>query len=409
MSQPNVPATSGPDTTPAWDEQNEGRAGVAEWSRRRDTILTVLLWAVVIGIVLWLLSHLIDVVLLVVISAIIAFALDPITTWLSRFLPRFLAILIVYVLALAALGALAYLVVSASVTELSSLVVQIRHFVSNGPHGAPSPLEGRLTELGISKQQIDSFTLQIAGQAQSALPLIGQVVNSLITVVLDGVLILVLSVYFLVNGERTSKWLISNSPLSYRTRVSFLITTVQRVVGGYIRGQLFLSTMIGALVGFGMFILQVPYATLLGLLAFVLEFIPTVGTLTSGVICVLVAATQSWLLALIVAAYFAVVHVLDGYVVAPRVLGRAVGLHPAVSIVALVAGAELFGIWGAVFAAPLAGLIQVLLTVAWHEWRELHPRQFPEVFGPTVIPVTTAESSTQAGPAPGTGALTVDD
>ena len=391
MSQPDseLSTISQSSVTPALEGGGDEINDAARWGRRRDTILTVLLWAVAIGIVLWVLSHVIQVVLLLAISAIIALALEPLTTLLGRALPRFLAVLVVYVVALAALGALGYLVISAGISELGSLIVQMQHFVANGPNGTPSPLVRRLTELGISQQQIDSFTVQIAGQAQTALPLLGGLVNSLITVLLDTVLILVLSVYLLVNGERSAKWVLANAPLSYRTRVSFLISTVQRVIGGYIRGQLFLSTLIGTLVGLGMFVLQVPYAILLGLLAFVLEFIPTVGTLTSGVICVLVAATQSWLLALIVLGYFVVIHVLDGYIIAPRVLGRAVGLHPAVSIVALVAGAELFGIWGAIFAAPLAGLIQVFLSVAWKEWRELHPRQFPEVFAPSVGPVTT--------------------
>ena len=133
----------------------------------------------------------------------------------------------------------------------------------------------------------------------------------------------------------------------------------------------------------------------LGLLAFTLEFIPTVGTLTSGVVCVLVAATQSWLLALLVLAYFVVIHVLEGYIVAPRVLGKAVGLHPAISIIALVAGADLFGLWGAIFAAPLAGLLQVLLAATWQAWREQNPRQFPDVFVPAVVPVTTAEAQAE--------------
>jgi predicted PurR-regulated permease PerM len=372
-------------------ESNGGGTGAA-WAQRRDTILTVLLWGVAFWIVLWILSHVVQVVLLLAVSAIVAFALEPVATVLGRFVPRFLAILIVYILALAALSALGYLVVSAGITELGSLTTQIRDFLSSGPHGAPSPLVQKLVQLGISQTQIDSFTLQIAGQAQSALPLLGELVNGLISVVIDGVLVLVLSVYLLVNGDRASKWLLANAPLTQKARVAFLIHTVQRVLGGYIRGQLFLSTFIGTLVGLGMFVMGVPYALLLGLLAFVLEFIPTIGTLTSGVVCILVAATQNWLLALVVAAYFVIIHVLDGYIVAPRVLGRAVGLHPAVSIIALVAGAELFGIWGAVFAAPLAGLIQVLLSSAWQEWRELHPRQFPDESGATLVPATTAKT-----------------
>ncbi len=104
------------------------------------------------------------------------------------------------------------------------------------------------------------------------------------------------------------------------------------------------------------------------------------------------AATQSWLLALVVLIYFLVVHILEGYIVAPRILGKAVGLHPAISIIALVAGADLFGLWGALLAAPLAGLLQVLLAATWNAWRKQNPRQFPEVFGPAIVPVTTAEA-----------------
>jgi predicted PurR-regulated permease PerM len=367
-------------------------SAASEWAVRRDAILTPLLWVFLIGIILWVLSHVMRVVLLLAISGIIAFALDPVAKFLSRFLPRFLAIVIVYILVLGALGGLGYLVVSAAITEVSSLTTQVHDFVSSGPSGAPSPLVKNLLALGISQQQINGFTNQIISQAQSAVPLLGQFLNGTLNILIDIVLVLVLSIYLLADGERAGKWMRANAPLRYRVRVTFLINTIQRVIGGYIRGQLFLSSVIGLLVGLGMFLLQVPYAILLGLLAFALEFIPTVGTLTSGVVCILVAATQSWLLALLVLAYFVVVHVLEGYILAPRVLGKAVGLHPAISIMALVAGADLFGIWGAIFAAPLAGLIQVLLATAWREWRELHPQQFPEVFGPALVPVTTAQA-----------------
>ena len=80
-------------------------------------------------------------------------------------------------------------------------------------------------------------------------------------------------------------------PTHQQGRVRFLLHTLERVVGGYIRGQLILSTFIGVVVGIGMALFHVPYAVLLGVLAFVLEFIPVLGTLTSGAICVLIALT----------------------------------------------------------------------------------------------------------------------
>ncbi len=393
-----LPAQAIPDSQPSANG-NQLLVIPDEWARFRDIIATILLWTLAGGIVFWLLSHVGRVILLLVISGLIAFALAPLTKLLSRFLPRPLAIILVYCAMLGALGGLGYLVISAALSEGALLIYQVHAFLSSGLHGAPSPLVAKLTELGISQQQIDGLTSQLESQAQMAVPLIGQFVNDTLSLVIDIVLVLVLSVYLLVDGARFGGWLRTNSPVKQRSGVVFLITSVQTVVGGYIRGQLILSTLIGLLVGLGMLALHVPFAILLGLLAFVLEFIPTVGTLTSGVVCVLVAATQSWLLALLVLAYFVVIHVLDGYIVAPRVLGKAVGLHPAISIIALVAGADLFGLWGAVFAAPVAGLLQVLLAALWQAWREQNPRQFAEIIVPALVPVTTAEARGETPPA----------
>src|SRR6266516_4128957 len=165
-------------------------------------------------------------------------------------------------------------------------------------------------------------------------------------------------------------------PTAQQGSTQFFLATLQRIVGGYIRGQLLLCTLIGVLVGVGMQVIGVPYALLLGVLAFVFEFVPVLGTLFSGALCVLLALTKGWVIALIVLAYFVVVHVIEGDVVGPRIVGKAIGLHPVVSLAALVAGAELFGIWGSLFAAPIAGVIQVLLTSVWFHWREMHLEYF---------------------------------
>ncbi len=123
------------------------------------------------------------------------------------------------------------------------------------------------------------------------------------------------------------------------------------------------------LVGVGMLVLRVPYAALLGVLAFFMEFIPIVGVIISGAVCVLLALFQGWLTAVLVLAYFAVVRVIEGGMVGPRVMGKAVGIHPVTALLALVAGSELFGFWGALFGAPLAGLLQPIGTAVWREVR----------------------------------------
>jgi predicted PurR-regulated permease PerM len=203
-------------------------------------------------------------------------------------------------------------------------------------------------------------------------------IRGIFNFILDTIIVAVVSIYMLIDGERITSWLRNNMPSTQQHRMNFLLETLQRIVGGYIRGQLFLSVMIGVLVGVGMFVLGVPYAVLLGVLAFILSFVPIIGTFISGAICVLLALTKGWIIAVIVLIYFIGVHVFEGDLVGPRVVGKAVGLHPIVSLTALIAGSELFGIWGALFASPVAGILQALLVSFWAEWKATHPEQFQQ-------------------------------
>jgi predicted PurR-regulated permease PerM len=105
---------------------------------------------------------------------------------------------------------------------------------------------------------------------------------------------------------------------------------------------------------------------------------------------------QTWILAIIVLLYFVALHFIESHIVGPRVVGRAVGLHPIISIVALVAGTELFGILGALFVVPVVGVIQAIIIWLWREWRASHPDQFP---GKPVV--VEGKGNEEAAPAAG--------
>lgn len=350
------------------------------WAHRRDVAITLFLWGILAVAAVWAASYIVGPLLIIVLAAFLAYAVAPITRRLARRIPLPLAIALVYLALVGLVSGVGYLLVSNAITELSSLATQITHLLTPGYPGAPTPLTQQLEHLGLSQIQIQDLSQraiqQLQNAAQNALPLLGGMVNGLATALLDVVLVLVLSIYFLVAWPRFLEWLTQSAPIKQRGRLAFVLVTLQRVIGGYLRGQLILSTLVGVLVGGGMYLLHVPYALLLGVLAFLLEFIPILGTLTSGMICILVALTQGWPIALLVLGYFVVIHILEGYVVAPRVLAKAVGLHPAISIIALLVGAQILGIWGALFAAPLVGFIQVLFTATWVEWRHDHLSQF---------------------------------
>ncbi len=349
---------------------------IARWMRRVGLPLAILAWTGVALLILWLAGHVIQTLLLLTFAALFAYALAPAVKLLERVMPRFLAILLVYLVVLGALGVLLYLIVSTAIAQVISLSDYVRFLLTPGKGGQLTPLEQTLRSLGLSQSQIasarDQVVASIEGFAGSVIPLL----TGLVGAVLDVVLVAVISIYLLAGGARVSDWLRRNMPQQQQGHIKLLLDTLQRVVGGYIRGQLLLCGLIGLLVGVGMQVIGVPYALLLGVLAFVLEFIPVLGTLVSGAICVLLALTKGWVIALIVLVYFVVVHVIEGDVVGPRIVGKAVGLHPVVSLAALIAGAELFGITGALFASPVAGVLQALLVAIWTEWRETHPKEF---------------------------------
>ena len=346
------------------------------WIERRNIAFTIVCWLFLAVAALWVVAHIIHALLILVVACLLAYALYPLVERLRRWIPRPLALALVYLALLVVFVTFGYFVISSAATQLVLLAAQIRILLSPSAGGGQSPLLALLHTWGISQQQIDDARAQLLDLLQTWTGQIVPVLSGIVNGVLDTVLVIVISVYLLIDGARVATWANTRTPLPVQGRIQSFLATLQRVIGGYIRGQFLLSTLIGVLVGVGMLLFRVPYAVLLGVMAFVLEFIPIIGTLTSGVICVLIALTQGWLVALLVLLYFVGVHIIEGDVVGPRIVGQAIGLHPVVSIVALVVGADLFGIWGALLAAPLAGVAQAVLIDAWVEWRKQHPEQF---------------------------------
>ncbi len=351
-------------------------APTSVWARRRDIPIAILAWTALAAVILWGAGHIASTILLLVLAALLAYALAPGVKLLERVMPRFLAILIMYIVVLGVVSLLIYFVVSTAVQQVGTLSTFAQYWLTPKSNGQLTPLEQFLQSFGISQSQIVTVRNQIIssveGIASSTIPLL----TGFFSFLLDVVVVAVLSIYFLIDGSRITTWFRTNMPQA--AQANFLLDTLQRVVGGYIRGQVLLSLLIGILVGGGLTVFHVPYALLLGVLAFILEFIPILGTLVSGLICTVIALTQGWLIALGVLIYFIVVHVLEGDIIGPRIVGKAVGLHPIVSIAALIAGAELFGIVGALFASPLAGVLQALLIALWIHWRETRPEEFAE-------------------------------
>lgn len=344
----------------------------ASWQRALYLPLIILAWLAIVLVGGWLLAHVAKAVLTLLLSGIVAFALTPLVSVFARVMPRGLAIAVAYLVGFIVIFGLGALLVITAATQVKALAGDLPTYAHQARSLEPRLLP-LLRPLGITAAKLHATEQQAvvalqgigATAAKESFGLVTTVLDTLISVVL----ILILSVYLTANGPKIARGLRRETPGAQRWRTSLLIAIVNQVVGGYIRGTLTLAALVGVLVGAGMLVLHVPYAVLLGVLAFFMEFIPLVGVLVSGAVCVVIALFQGWVTALLVLIYFAVVHVIEGEVVGPRIMGKAVGIHPATALIGLVVGTELFGFWGALFAAPLAGLLQAIGTAAWRELR----------------------------------------
>jgi predicted PurR-regulated permease PerM len=352
------------------------------WYRRLIILLTMLAAVVLAVMLLSGISHIITSLLVVVIAAFIAYAIAPVVEVFHKMMPRPLAILLAYLIVLVILGVVSYVVVSTAVYQISVLANNVSIWLRPNERGQIT-LIALLLKVGLSQAQIDVLQQQIEGTlsnlagslAGGILPILGGVAGGMLNILLTTVI----SIYLLVDGAQAVEWIRKAIPRSHRGQFSSTIEILQRIVGGYIRGQILLCTLIGIIVGVGLFIIQFPFAVLMGVLTFITEFIPVLGTIFAGTIAVLLALSQGgWIMAIEVLIFFVLVHLFEGYFLAPRLIGNAVKLNPAIMLIALTVGSELFGVFGAIFAAPTAGLLQAFFTVFWIQYRQTHKDEFSD-------------------------------
>ena len=355
---------------PNQTEPSHSDAGsTRNWYRRLIILLTILAALVLAVMVLSGISHVITSLLVVVIAAFIAYAIAPVVEFFHKAMPRPLAILLAYLIVIAILVVISYVVVSTAVLQIGVLANNIGVWLTPNDKGQITLL-ALLLKTGLTQAQINALEQQIEGTlsnlagslAGGILPILGGVAGGMLNILLT----IVISIYLLVDGARAVKLMRNSIPRSRRGQFSSTIDILQRVVGGYIRGQILLCTLIGIIVGVGLFVIQFPFAVLMGVLTFITEFIPVLGTIFAGTVAVLLALTQGgWVMAIEVLIFFVFVHLFEGYFLAPRLIGNAVKLNPAIMLIALTVGSELFGVFGAIFAAPTAGLLQAFFTVFW--------------------------------------------
>ncbi len=369
-----------PDTTDtahgkaATDAPPSGRARRS----RLITALMVLAFLAIGAVALYAISLIEGAVILLMLSALLAYLIYPLVEFLGRRLPHPVAIAVAHLLVAGALAAGMYIVISSLIQQLSTLAQSIQYLLSPAGERRLQSVIDFLGKVGISKDQVTQFKNQLLSVVLGSLSGLLPFLSGLFSNVIVFISMITLSVYFVIDGPRIIHWLRFKTPLAQRDRINFLLNALDQSLGGYFRATLLLALIGGVCTGVGLGLLHVQYAALLGVLFFLLYFVPVIGSYVIGPLCILAAFPQGWVTMLIVAGYMTLLQsIVLGQILIPRVYSKAVGIHPIVAIFALFAGAELFGLLGALLSVPVVGVLQQIIVALWHRWKDQHPDQFP--------------------------------
>jgi predicted PurR-regulated permease PerM len=195
----------------------------------------------------------------------------------------------------------------------------------------------------------DSAMVQALPVARNTATVIGQLL-----------LAVIMSFYWLTTRQPLLNLLLRLSPLHDRERTSVIWNDIEQTLGAYVRAQIIMIVTIGVAAYIGLLLLRVPYALPLAVVAGLTEAIPIVGPIFGAIPAVLIAFSINPVTGLLVAGWYILIQQLEANILVPKLMESQIGLNPLLVIVAIIAGATLNGIVGALLAIPVAGAVQVI-------------------------------------------------
>ena len=313
----------------------------------------------------WVLMRIISAVQLVVLAFVIALLLtalmQPSVAWLTRRgVPRGLATALTAILGFVVIGLMGWFVtwqVMENVDDLSDQIQdgidELRNWLLNSPFHVTDKQINDIAEnlrnaVGANTDEITSAGLEGV---------------TVIVEALTGILLSVFSTLFLLyDGKRIWQWTLKLVPAAARPGVAGAGPRAWATLTAYVRGTVVVALIDAVFIGIGIYFLDVPMAVPLAVFIFLFSFIPLVGAVASGALAVVVAlVTQGVFTAVMTLVVVLAVQQIEGHILQPFILGRAVRVHPLAVVLAVAAGGMVAGIGGAVVAVPLVAVTNTIV------------------------------------------------
>ena len=308
----------------------------------------------------------------------LAYLLDPVTDRLESLkISRTFSVLVL-------MAGVFSLVTGIGLLIFPLLKLQAEHLVSNLPNyiaimqewmypllgvvGEPEKIQGILNR---ELLKVGELPLKVISSITSILW--GSVAGlfSFILLLANLVIIPVVMFYLLRDYDLINKKMLSFVPARSKEQVLSLIKEIDGVLAGFVRGQLMVGLIMAGLYSIGLFFCGTPMSLFIGLLAGLASLVPYLGLVFGFVPAAILTfmQTQDWVLVFGVAGVFAVVQGLEGMIITPRIVGEKIGLHPVAIILAVLLGAEFFGLVGVIVSVPVAAALNVLFTHGLNEYK----------------------------------------
>lgn len=320
------------------------------------SILKVVLVFLILAF-LWLVR---DILAILFVSLIFASAVD---TWIDKLqryrIPRAIGILLIYIIALGILSGVIILIIPAISGQVLEIAKRfptyydkvVTGFVSlreySDAHGFDADIQQGLQHLN------SKITSNIGSVFTTITSIFGGIVSFFV--------VLVITFYMVVQENAIKKIVRQVAPDRYQPYISQVINRIQRKVGAWLQGQLILCVFVGLITFIGLSILRVKYALILSLIAGVMEFVPFLGPILGAIPAVFLVFFQSPIKALLVIGLYILIQQIENNILVPKVMQKAVGLNPIISITVLMIGAKVAGIVGALLAIPVATALSVVV------------------------------------------------
>jgi predicted PurR-regulated permease PerM len=297
------------------------------------------------------------VLILIGLAFFIAAGLDPVVVWLTRHgMKRWAAVLVVIFALFAFVGGFIAAAIPPVASQTSALISELPKYAHQLQDH--SSTLGRLNDKYHLQQRLSSLLSTKGSALVGGVIGVGQIVISTVSSV---VLVGVMTIYFLAGMPQSKLFLYHLVPKSRRTRTVLIGDAIFTKVGGYVLGNVITSFIAGAGTFVWMLAWGIPYPALLGLLIFLLDLIPIIGSTVGGAIVTLVALTVSIPVAIATLVFYCAYRLAEDYLLVPRIIGHTVKVPALAGMVAIVLGGVVMGIIGALIALPVAAAIQLIL------------------------------------------------